>query len=679
MDGHCMKKIPHGHYSLDDHWRFTYINRRAAAILKREPDALLGKVLWEEYPYILGTAVERAFRKAKETNIVQYIQPFAIPEMRFFCILAQPDEGGLRIHLYDTQEQTPTDHSFGQISDSKSFLLRLTDAIRLLSDPLDIEEAAIKALGEHLYTGRVIYGDILTLEDMECCALRRVYQRTHEPAPLGVFPLDAMRHLADGLREGRLTIIHDARHDRRWGETERNILESMRVISCVHVPIHKNGRLAACLCVQHFEPRWWTAEEVFLIEETAERTFAAVDRAQAEIALRESRTTALSLVQELETANRNKNEFLSALSHELRNPLATITVGLSLLEAAKHMDEAAYAMAAIKRQMNQLCHLVDDLLDLTRITNNRIRLKREPVELNRLANFALQDARPLFDAKRIKLCFSAAVPSVTLSADPVRIKQIIGNLLHNAHKFTDEGGEVVLSIATEENEAVISVRDNGIGIHPQVLPQLFAPFKQAETSVDRNGGGLGLGLSIVKAIAELHGGSASVHSEGLGQGSRFTIRLPMDVPEEGAPADENTFAAMPRRLKILLIEDQREYACLLSGLLKREGHDCVCAVSGAQGVVLAKEYRPDVIISDIGMPGMDGYEVARRIRGEHGFENTVLVALTGYASRQDIKLAMEAGFHRHLCKPIEIEAVIRTLSELCTQDAGGKGISDDKD
>ena len=382
------------------------------------------------------------------------------------------------------------------------------------------------------------------------------------------------------------------------------------------------------------------------------------DRRKIEEALRKSE-------EELRQADKNKNTFLSALSHELRNPLAAISAGLQLMDIMQNKDKIKTVKGAINRQMNQLCALVDDLLDLTRITNNKIELKKERIELNRLALSTAEDQYVMFDDKEIKLYARTSTASVYLDADPVRLKQIIGNLLHNARKYTQTGGEAVLSVYEENKEAVISVKDNGIGLSPEMLPKLFIPFTQADTSLDRSNGGLGLGLSITKGIAQLHGGTVSAYSEGLGKGSEFIIRLPLsDMKGYEEAIDAKKSEAATRLLKVLVIEDNKDFAAILNMMLAAAGHDVLTSVNGRDGIEKAKGNLPDIILCDIGLPGMNGYEVARQIKSEDSLKNIILIALTGYAGRRDIELSKEAGFDYHLAKPLQMETLQNILREL---------------
>jgi PAS domain S-box-containing protein len=385
---------------------------------------------------------------------------------------------------------------------------------------------------------------------------------------------------------------------------------------------------------------------------------------RAEDALRESEQKALALVAELEKADKNKNDFIGVMSHELRNPLAVIVAGLSLLEVTDSQELITSAKKIIGSQVGQLCRLVDDLLDLTRIDQNKVKLKKETVNLNELLKNASRDMMPKYRVKGIRLNTELPPEPVYLSADLVRIAQCAGNLLENALKFTPNKGHVALSLKQENGEAVISVRDNGMGIGTDLLEHVFEPFVQADTSLDRtDGDGLGLGLSIVKSIVELHGGSVSAFSKGVGKGARFTIRLPIT----GQTAEPQTSAAEKkpsRRLRILIIEDNMNLADILRSMLSRIGHEAHSAYSGLIGFSEAKSLRPDVIFCDIGLPGLSGYDVAEVLKADDELKNTFLIALTGYAGEGDIDRARAAGFDQHLAKPVDMAMLENILSKI---------------
>ena len=667
MESRIMSNMPHGYFSLDLQWRFTYINYQAAAYLGRPPHALMGKVFWDVMPGIIGTPVERAYRKAMDFHTTQYI-PMPAQAMDWPAgSLVIPSSNGIYVYLYHSGKAIRVGDVFSYLLDRKSFLLSLCDTIRSMTDPLDIQEAAAKSLGMQLGVSWVVCCDIMEMDGVAYFSLQGASRSMDDVAPTGLVPIQSLGKNAVECLKGHLCVVYDAVTDTRFEVYERDMAARFKVVSCIVVPLMKNGKLVSFLGVFHSTPRWWTPEEISLAEETAERAFAAVERANAELALRESREKALCLVKELEEADRNKNHFLGTISHELRNPLSALSVGMQLIESASDLGEASSAIDIMKRQLSQLCRLVDDLLDLTRINNNKIRLKQELVELNALVRLVMEDFKPVFDQKSIRLHFSPCSQPVYIQGDPIRLRQIIGNLLHNAQKFTNENGMTTISVVLEGNAAVISVEDDGIGIHEAILPKLFAPFVQAEDAVDRSNCGLGLGLSIVKSIARLHGGDACASSNGLGKGARFCIHLPL--ADAFMPQDEE--AKHPKAcqaLKILLIEDSRNYAKLLGRLLTRDGHICVYASNGLKGADLAKTFMPDVIFCNISMPSMDGYQLTQKLALEPSLKPICFIALVGYASSVDIFRAKEAGFHMHLTKPLDMTAIRKVLSEIISSD-----------
>jgi PAS domain S-box-containing protein len=396
-----------------------------------------------------------------------------------------------------------------------------------------------------------------------------------------------------------------------------------------------------------------------------------LERTRIEEALMQSEQHALKLVEELRKADQNKNDFISMLSHELRNPLAAIMVGVSLLDLDVETEKSRGIKEIMKRQSAHLCRLVDDLLDLTRINMNKVKLKKERVELRTLAKAVAEDFAEQFKEKGVRLETSIASGSLYLEADPARLTQIIGNLLHNAAKFTETGGATLLTVTKQENQAVICVEDNGIGIQPEILPDLFHPFVQLDNSLDRSNGGLGLGLSIAKGMAELHGGSVSAFSEGLGKGACFTVHLPLSA-EEDEQGEKHPGERLSRSFRILCIEDNRDFADLLCSMLEQYGHKTAFALNGIDGIAKAKEFSPDIIFCDIGLPGMNGYEVAKCIRSDNSLAGVFMIALTGYAGPKDIELAMNSGFHKHMPKPIDMAALNRILAEVAlNQDIHG--------
>jgi two-component system CheB/CheR fusion protein len=368
----------------------------------------------------------------------------------------------------------------------------------------------------------------------------------------------------------------------------------------------------------------------------------------------------------LREADRRKNQFMATLSHELRNPLAPIQNSLYLLAHAEPGgDQARRAQAVIERQIAQLARLVDDLLDVTRISNNRVGLKYERLELNDLVRRTVDDYRTSFEQGGVHLQATLAPDPLFVSGDSARLSQVIGNLLQNAAKFTPRGGSARISVAPEMSDgpwAAIRVADSGAGIATDMLARIFEPFTQVDRTLDRSMGGLGLGLSLVKGFVELHGGTVSAHSEGPDRGSEFAVRLPI------AGAAEPRAAAPPEvvtgRRRILVVEDNADAAHSLRDVLELSGHVVEVANEGPTALAKARDFRPDLVLCDIGLPGMDGYAVARAFRSDPALAHVHLVALSGYARPEDLQLSAEAGFERHVAKPANPDALDELLGTL---------------
>lgn len=391
-------------------------------------------------------------------------------------------------------------------------------------------------------------------------------------------------------------------------------------------------------------------------------------RKQAEVALREEvseRRRAEEALRDanerLEEADRRKNEFLGMLSHELRNPLAPITSGLYILDhAPAGGEQAKRAKQVIARQVDHLSNLVNDLLDVTRITRSKIDLRKERMELNEVVRRTVEDSRWLFEGAGVDLRLALAPRPVFLLADRTRVVQIVGNLLQNSAKFTRPGGRTSVSVSVEPAHAALRVSDDGIGMAPETVAALFQPFMQAYQALDRRKGGLGLGLALVKGLVELHGGAIEARSEGLGQGSEFIVRLPL----EEAHGEEVAEAPLPvskKRRRVLIIEDNLDAAESLRDVLELGDHHVAVAYDGRQGLQKAREFLPEVVLCDIGLPGMDGYEVARAFRRADDLKTTFLVALSGYARPEDLQRALEAGFDLHLPKPPSLDRIEELL------------------
>jgi signal transduction histidine kinase/ActR/RegA family two-component response regulator len=363
----------------------------------------------------------------------------------------------------------------------------------------------------------------------------------------------------------------------------------------------------------------------------------------------------------LQEADRRKNEFLAMLAHELRNPLAPIRNAVEILRVQAAADaQVQWARGVIDRQAQQLTRIVDDLLDISRVARGKIDLQKETVNLVVVMERAVETVRPLIDGRMHELTVALPDNPLWLDVDPARMTQVGVNLLVNAAKFTEEGGQILVSVAEEKSEAVIKVRDTGLGISPELLPLIFEPFIQGENSTENAAGGLGIGLSLVRSLVELHGGSVQAFSEGPRRGSEFVVRLPSPkaAPATGLPLTKQAKAGGHKSSRrILVVDDNKDSAESLAVLLKNSGHEVHTAHDGPTALEAARSNPPDVVLLDIGLPGQSGLETARRMRQELGLDKALLVAVTGYGQEDDVRRSLEAGFNAHLVKPLDLNAL----------------------
>lgn len=370
------------------------------------------------------------------------------------------------------------------------------------------------------------------------------------------------------------------------------------------------------------------------------------------------------LNEELAQANRRKTEFLATLAHELRNPLAPLSNGLHLMRMANSKpDLLEKTRQMMERQIQHMVHLVDDLLDVARISTGKVELRRQSMDLKDVVATAVETSASLIDAGGHTLTVDVPSRPMPMDADPTRIAQVVSNLLNNAAKYTPQGGRIALAVRVDDGEAVLSVSDTGIGIAPDALAKVFEMFAQVPSSAGKPQGGLGIGLSLVQSLVALHGGSVSAASPGPGEGSTFTVRLPLLATDNhGVPRMEaSPTAVKPDQLHVLVVDDNTDAAESLGVLLDIEGHAAHIAHSGAEALQVAKEQALDVVFLDIGLPDMTGYDVARRMRMLPGMDKTLLVALTGWGTQDDRQRTRDAGFDRHLTKPAELPAVEELL------------------
>ena len=368
---------------------------------------------------------------------------------------------------------------------------------------------------------------------------------------------------------------------------------------------------------------------------------------------------------QLSQASRHKDEFLATLAHELRNPLAPIAHAVQLLLRQKDEDQVQQqARTIIARQVGQLTRLIDDMLEVSRITTGTIHLQAEPVTFGSIVDNAVETVRPLIGQRRHALKVSLPPQPIWLHADGARLEQVVVNLLNNAAKYTPDGGHILLALEQEGEEAVLRVRDTGVGISAELMPHVFDLFTQAQRSLDRSQGGLGIGLSLVRRLVEMHRGHVKAYST-LGEGSEFVVRLPVAPAPTPAPLPPTELTKpTEQRLRVLTVDDNVDGAHILGMLLTASGHEVRTAHNGLEALQVALDFCPDLVLMDIGLPGMNGLEVAKLLRSRPDFDNVVLVAVTGYGQDSDRQRSQEAGFDHHLVKPADYEKLQQILATI---------------
>jgi PAS domain S-box-containing protein len=390
------------------------------------------------------------------------------------------------------------------------------------------------------------------------------------------------------------------------------------------------------------------------------------ERRQAEARFRQLADENARLVATLKESDRRKDEFLAMLAHELRNPLAPIRNGVQIFRAkAPPVKELQWATEVIDRQVNQMTRLVDDLLDLSRITLGKIELRKERVDLAAIVNSAVEASRSLIEKSGHELTVTISPQPIQLEADFTRLSQVLMNLLNNAAKYMDQAGHVWVTAEREDDGVLIRVKDTGIGIPTEMLPCIFDMFTQVDRSLERSKGGLGLGLTLVQRLVEMHGGTVEAHSEGAGLGSEFVVRLPATGADEdqGPAAGAAAEVAAPAALRILVVDDNQDAAESLGMLLGLKGNEVRTAHDGLEAVEAAAAFQPDVVLLDIGLPKLNGYEAARQIREQPGCTGVVLIALTGWGQDEDRRRSREAGFDHHMTKPVELADLQKLLAD----------------
>jgi PAS domain S-box-containing protein len=591
-----------GFVAYDAEWRMTYMNRAAEEILGRDRREVLGKTWHQAFPHAVGNPVDQMYQRvmaARRGERMEYC--YAQYGHRWLEISASPvATGGVAVYFRDVSERKRAEQASARL-------------------------AAIVESSEDAIISKSLDGVIESWN----AAAERMYGYSAEEA----------------IGQSILIVIPPERHSE---ETEilARLRRGERLEHYDTVRRRKNGELFdVSLTVSPLRD--------------ASGTVVGASKIARDISERKRAEQAL------EDANRYKDEFLAMLAHELRNPLAPVSNALQLMRVVDPAStQATHARAIMERQLAHLVRLVDDLMEVSRITRGKIELRREELLLSSVMLSAVETARPALEAARHNLRIDMPAEAIEIEGDFVRLAQVIANLLGNAAKYTDEGGEISLEAERRGGEAVIRVRDNGIGIEPEMLPRIFDMFAQVPASQRRSQGGLGIGLALARALVEMHGGHIEAKSAGRGRGSEFTVRLPARVSRAAAakPASGTASPHSPSRRRVLIVDDNVDAAETLQMVVATMGHEAHTVHDGRAALDAARRNRPDIVLLDISMPGMDGFSVARTMRAQPDLRDVRVVALTGFGQREDRRRTREAGFDDHLVKPVSPEDLRRLLA-----------------
>jgi signal transduction histidine kinase/PAS domain-containing protein/ActR/RegA family two-component response regulator len=655
--------IADGFYALDRQWRVTHMNDTALRYFHKASEEVLGRSLIEIFPGFGGSVFETELRRAMDTGAPIHVHSPSVVTDRTVELFGYPGPDGLTILFRDVTERELQANRLQRLTQLYSVLSQANEMIVRTRDQTQIFQEVCRIVTEQMafplaWIGLVRGGRVKPIAAGGTACEYLDGLTIEIEGQFGQGPTGSC------IREDRAVVNDDFDVNpllTPWRESA--LRHGFRASAAF--PLHKRGNAVGALTLYSEQRAAFDSEQVELLLALAADVSYAMDaieaehlRGDAELALRQSEA-------DLRDADARKNEFLAMLSHELRNPLAPIKNSLYILQHARgDGEQVRRAEAVIGRQLAHLTSLIDDLLDVTRVTRGKIRLDKEPLDLDEVVGRTVEDHRNLFARAGVRLAFRPSGARLRVHADRTRLTQVVGNLLQNAAKFTPKGGSTSVSVESRgDGQAAVRVCDTGAGIGAEILPHLFEPFIQADRTLDRSKGGLGLGLALVKGLVEMHDGTVAARSEGPGRGAEFEVVLPTMPASELAEPRPLIEQALTQPRSVLIIEDNRDAADSLREVLEIVNHSAMVAYSGDEGLEKVRALRPDVVLCDIGLPGMDGHEVARAIRADASLSATTLVALTGYAAPEDLARSKEAGFDYHIAKPPSIEAIEQVLAE----------------
>ena len=601
-------------------------------------------------------------------------------ERRFFCVSLSPvRHAGQVAGVYCVLTETTSDVLSGH---RHAFHQRLGETLDGHDDPAHIMKATSAMTGQTLGVARVGYGEIdapgQTVSIDRDWTDGRMHSQAGNTHPLEAFGPEVLAK----QRQGRSVRIDDVALDQRSAPFAA-AYAGIDARAVVIVPIIEEGRLSAVFQLHEPMARHWTDQEVAMAEDVARHTREVVRRSRLEASLQKSALERDGLLQseraarvQAERLSHTKDEFLAMLAHELRNPLAPISSSASLLGMQfANEPRIRQTTTIISRQVKHMSRLIDDLLDVSRVTRGLVKLKLATVDFRDVVTGALDQTRPLVLEKSHHVTVQMPDEPVYVRGDQTRLVQSVANILNNAAKYTQKSGTLALDLRCHDGQMTLQVRDNGSGMPQDLLPNVFDLFTQGARTLARSQGGLGLGLTLVKRLVELHDGDVSAHSEGVGFGSTFTMTIPcvagacagLDAPVGDLEAAR---ATLQRKLRVLIVDDNSDAADTLATLLEVQGYATSVEYDAASALRRARVEHPDVMLIDIGLPDVDGYQLAQELRALPEMAGTVPVAVTGYGQAKDRERALEAGFAQHLVKPVDMTALGRILESSATLAAG---------
>jgi len=591
----------------------------------------------------------------------------------------QADElSGVIVVVQDIDEQRRAENRL-------DVLVRVSELIRTIQEPYDLSYAVAETLGSHLNVRRCLINETDVERDLE------IVHRDYTDGAASVAGEHRISEYSsitsEEMKQGHTVVNSDSKTDPRTAADYERSYGPTGERAYIAVPLMRDGRWVASLWASDDRPRQWTKEELSLLQTVAERTWTAIEKLRAEA----ERERLLTSVQEArdaaEKANQLKDEFLATLSHELRNPLNVILGYSELLLRMREVEQAPHLAQmgeALRRNAQSQSQLINDLLDLSRLQRGKISLNQETVSLPAIIDNAVETVRADAAAKGLDIRVNVGDQLLLVEGDRLRLQQIAWNLLNNAVKFTPAGGSIEITLRNENENAVFVVTDTGQGIDASFLPHVFEMFRQADGSNRRRHGGLGIGLALVRQLVQLHGGNISAESDGPNKGARFTVRLPLlretaqlrsPVVATSSPVELNAFA----QTNFLIVDDSEDTIAMLQELLKVAGANVMSATNGADALRIAAENEFDVILSDISMPEMDGFEFLQRLRKIDGRQNVPVIAITGFGRNADIARARAAGFYSHLTKPLNLQVLTEVLQQLAKEKGELSGTTTDVD